>query len=183
MKWVEGGDVGQEVLFVEGQYDDAMQVKLGGRLGRLPTMKVDPHGSAAMSKSRHPITEMGLLQLAEAIAKYRKRDLTLKEGVRWQLLADQKILDQDCHCFVVEYASKEIEPTYRKSITYIDKEHSLPVCVKNFGWPDEETPTDDPQALDEATLIEFYGYKDLRFETRLAAADFDKANSDYRFRR
>jgi hypothetical protein len=161
-----------------------MQVKLGGRKGDLlPRLKLDPHGSAAMSKSRHPVTEMGLLQLTELISKYRKRDLALKEGVRWQLLADQKVMDQDCHCFVIEYDSKDVEPTYRKSITYIDKEHSLPICVKNFGWPGDDVAADDPQALDEATLIEFYGYKDLKFETRLGDADFDKANADYKFRR
>lgn len=184
MKWIEGGDVGQEVLYVEGQYDNRMQVKLGGRKGDLlPRLKLDPLGSAALSKSRHPVTEMGLLQLSELIVKYRKRDLALKEGVRWQLLADQKVMDQDCHCFVIEYDSKEVEPVYRKSITYIDKEHSLPICVKNFAWPGEDVAADDPQALDEATLIEFYGYKDLKFETRLSDADFDKANAEYKFRR
>jgi hypothetical protein len=184
MKWVEGGEVGQELLYVDGQYDNRMQVKLGGRKGDiLPRLKLDPHGSAAMSKSRHPVTEMGLLQLSDLIIKFRKRDLSLKEGARWQMLADQKVLDQDCHCFVIEYDSKEIEPIYRKSITYIDKEHSLPICVKNFGWPAEDVSADNPQALDEATLIEFYGYKDLRFETRLSDNDFDKANAEYKFRR
>jgi Protein of unknown function (DUF1571) len=181
MKWIEGGDVGQEVLYVDGVDNNRLLVKLGGRKGDiLPRLKLDPNGSAALSKSRHPITEMGLLQLTELIVKYRKRDLALKEGVRWQLLGDQKVMDQDCHCFVIEYDSKTIEPVYRKSITYIDKEHSLPICVKNFGWPGEEANTDDPQGLDEATLIEFYGYKDLKFENRLADADFDKANPEYK---
>lgn len=184
MKWVEGGDAGQELLYVDGLYDNRMQVKLGGRKGDLlPRLKLDPHGSVAMSKSRHPVTEMGLLQLSELIIKFRKRDLALKEGVRWQLLADQKVMDQDCHCFVIEYDSKEVEPTYRKSITFIDKEHSLPICVKNFGWPGEDVAADDPQALDEATLIEFYGYKDLKFESRLVDADFDKTNAEYKFKR
>ena len=31
MKWLEGGDVGRQVLFVEGQYDDKLQVRLGGK--------------------------------------------------------------------------------------------------------------------------------------------------------
>lgn len=184
MKWIEGGDVGRELLFVDGEYENRMQIKLGGRKGDLlPRLKLDPNGSVAMAESRHPVTEMGLLQLAELTSKFRKRDLELKEGVRWQLLADQKVLERDCHGFVVEYASKEVEPTYRKSITFIDKEHSLPVCVKNFGWPAEDLVVETPQALDEATLIEFYGYRDLQFETRLSENAFDKANSEYKFRR
>ena len=183
MKWVEGGDVGRQVLFVEGQHDDKMLVKLGGRKALLPTLKLDPSGSMALKESRHPVVEMGLLQLADLILKYRKRDLTLKEGVRWQMVADQKIMDRECHCWVVEYDSKEIEPVYRKSITYIDKELSIPISVRNFTWPDADVAASDPQALDEATLIEYYGYKDVQFETRLTDGDFDKGNSDYKFRR
>ena len=37
--------------------------------------------------------------------------------------------------------------------------------------------------LDEATLIEYYGYSDIKFESRLTDNDFDKGNSDYTFRR
>jgi hypothetical protein len=183
MKWVEGGDVGRQVLFVEGLHDDKMLVKLGGRKALLPTLKLDPSGSMALKESRHPVVEMGLLQLSELILKYRKRDLALKEGVRWQMLADQRIMDRDCHCWVVEYDNKSIEPVYRKSITYIDKELSIPISVRNFAWPEADMPQDDPQALDEATLIEYYGYKDLQFETRLTDGDFDKGNADYKFRR
>ncbi|MFN0055714.1 MAG: DUF1571 domain-containing protein [Planctomycetales bacterium] len=183
MKWLEGGDVGRQVLFVEGEHDDKMLVKLGGRKAVLPTLKLDPNGSMALQESRHPVVEMGLLQLADLIIKYRKRDLALQSGLRWQMVPDQKIMDRDCHGFVVEYDSREIEPVYRKTITYIDKEWSIPICVRNFGWPTEPPSEEQTETLDEATLIEYYGYKDLQFETRLSDADFDKGNSDYKFRR
>ena len=175
MEWIEGGDVGRKVLFVAGQFDDKMQVRLGGKKGSvLPIMKLEPAGSLAMKESRHPVTEMGLLELTELILKYRKRDLTLKDGVRWQMIPDQKFLDRPCDCWVTEYQKREVEQVYRKTITYIDKELSLPVCVRNFGWPADSEAVDDPAAFDEATLIEYYGYTDIRFEHRLSDADFDK---------
>ena len=183
MKWIEGGDVGRELLHAEGQYDDKMLVRLGGIKKRLPLLKLDPTGAIAMKESRHPVTEMGLALLADQILKYRKRDLTLKEGVRWEMLPEQKFMDRACDCWVVEYDSREVEPVYRKSITYIDRELSLPVCVRNFGWPEAETEAGDAAALDEATLIEYYGYTDIKFESRLTDNDFDKGNSDYTFRR
>ncbi|MSR56316.1 MAG: DUF1571 domain-containing protein [Planctomycetaceae bacterium] len=184
MKWLEGGDVGRQVLYVEGEYENRMLVKFGGAKARLlPILKLEPTGALAMKESRHPIVEMGLLQLSELIIKYRKRDLGLKDGVRWQMLADQKVMDRDCHCFIVEYDSKEIEPVYRKSITYIDKELSIPICVRSYGWPEADSLTADPQTLDAETLIEYYGYKDVEFESRLTASDFDKANAEYKFRR
>lgn len=184
MKWVEGGDVGRQALFVEGQYDDKLQVKLGGKKGTLlPIVKLEPTGPLAMKESRYPVTEMGILQLTELLLKYRYRDLGLKQGVRWEVIPDQKFLDHPCDCLVVEYANREIEPVYRRAITYIDKQRSLPICVRNFGWPAEGVDVTDPAALDEATLIEYYGYTDLQLEHRLSDADFDKANADYKFRR
>jgi hypothetical protein len=183
MKWLEGGDVGRELLYVDGQYDERMQVRLGGIKARLPLLKLDPTERLAMAESRHPVTEMGLAELAAQILKYRKRDLALKAGVRWEMLPEQKFLDRACDCWVVEYESREIEPVYRKSITYIDHELSLPVCVRNFGWQEPGTETGDAASLDESTLIEYYGYTDIKFEGRLTEADFDKGNADYKFRR
>ncbi len=184
MKWLEGGDVGRELLFVEGQYDDLMRVRLGGIKAKLPVLKLEPTGSLAMAESRHPVTEMGLALLAEQLLKYRKRDLTLKAGVRWEMLPEQKFMDRICDCWVVEYDNREVEPVYRKSISYIDKESSLPICVRNFGWTEAgaEVPA-DAAALDEATMIEYYGYTDIQFETRLTDNDFNKDNTEYKFRR
>jgi hypothetical protein len=184
MKWLEGGDVGRQALFVEGQYDDKLQVKLGGKKGTiLPVVKLDPTGSMAMKESRYPVTEMGILQLIELILKYRYRDLALKQGVRWEIVPDQQFLDRPCDCLVIEYASRDIDPVYRRAITYLDKQSFLPICVKNFGWPAEGVDVNDAKALDEATLIEYYGYTDIQLEHRLSDADFDKANADYKFRR
>lgn len=180
MKWLEGGDVGRQVLFVDGQYDNLLQVKLGGKKQILPSLKLDPNGSLAMKEARHPVTELGLLQLAELILKYRKRDLDLKSGVRWELIPDQKFMDRHCDCFVSEYDSSDVEPVYRKTITFIDKELCLPICVKTFKWPEADAPADSA-ALDEATMIEYYGYTDVKFDSRLGDSDFDKSN--YKFRR
>jgi hypothetical protein len=183
MKWLEGGDVGRELLYSEGLYDDKLQVRLGGRKRLLPVLKLEPTSSMAMKESRHPATNMGLLNLTELILKYRKRDLTLNKGVCWEMVPDQKFMDHVCDCWVVEYDSRDIEPVYRKTITYIDKKTSLPISIKNFGWPDETVTADDATALDEATLIEYYGYTDIKFENRLTDSDFDKGNTEYTFKR
>lgn len=174
MKWLEGGDEGRQVLFVQGENDDQLQVRLGGIKSRLPVMRLAPTCASAMQESRHPITEMGLSELAAQVHKYRSRDCSLTRGVRWEMLPDQKHFDRDCDCWIVEYDDPQIEPIYRKMITCVDKELALPISVRNFGWPDEGVETSDAAALDAATLIEYYGYTEIRFEARLSDADFGK---------
>lgn len=183
MKWLAGGDRGREVLYVDGQLDSRLLVQLGGVKGRLlKPLKLEPTGSLAMKESRHPITDMGLLNLTKKLITYRKRDLAQGKGVHWQLIPDQKCFDRDCLCFVVEYERAEFEPVYRKTLTYIDKELSVPVCVKNFTWPEAGSQLTE-EKLDEATCIEFYGYKDLRFSIGLKDSDFDRTNEQYAFRK
>ena len=186
MKWIEGGDTGREVLFVDGESENKMLVKLGGIKGRLmPHLKLDPSGSLAMAESRHPVTELGLLQLCDLLLRYRKRDLTLPAGqVKWQVTNSEQMFDRDCYCFTYEYSSAEVEAVYRKSVIYLDRELALPICVKNFGWADEGAEVSaDPELFDEETLIEYYGYTELQLGSQLADRDFDKANSEYLFRR
>lgn len=183
MKWVEGGDEGREILYVKSSPDAKMLVKLGGVKGKiLPHLKLDPEGDLARSESRHSITDAGLLKLTEQILAFRTRDLAHPDKVKWEMLSGEQFGDRPCHLFVIEYKSPEYESTYRKSLVWIDRDLGVPVSVQNFGWP-EEGVTLTGDELDEATLVEYYGYTDLDFARNLADGDFDKNNPDYTFKR
>ena len=136
-----------------------------------------------MSEARHPITNIGLLNLAARLIRHRKNELTGSlDGVRCRMRDDQRLGDRPCYCFIMEFDDSRVSGTYRKSIQYIDKEYSLPVCIKTYGWPPDDEPL-SPRELDERTLIEFYCYSDIQVNEQLADADFDRANRSYRFRR
>jgi hypothetical protein len=183
MKWEEGGDRGREVLYVDGQYDSKLLVKLGGFKGRLlPHLKLDPTGSLAMGETRHPIVEMGLLHLTELTLSYRRRDLSNLDKLKWRMIEDESYADRPCVCFQIDYLSQEYEPVYKRSMVWFDREYSIPVCVKNYGWFDE-TEGLEGEELEQATLIELYGYSGVNFGSKLADADFDKSNTEYTFRR
>lgn len=183
MKWEEGGDEGREILYVNSSPDAKMLVKLGGVKGKLlPHLKLDPQGDLARSESRHPITDVGLLNLTEKILAFRTRDLAHLDQVRWEMHSGDQFGDRPCYLFTIEYKSKEYESTYRKSLVWIDRDLGLPVCVQNFCWPEEDSTVKGDE-LDEETLVEYYGYTDLDFARSLADGDFDKSNPDYTFRR
>ncbi|MCH8828151.1 MAG: DUF1571 domain-containing protein [Planctomycetes bacterium] len=184
MKWLVG-DKGRELLYVNGQNKGKMLVKLGGVKGRLlPTMKLNPSGSMALRESRHPVTEVGILFLAKSIVKYRQNDLADKNPPQCRMFDNQLINGRKCYCFIVEYANGKANKEYRKSVIFIDKETFLPICVKNFTWPD--SPADaaaSEKIVDSSTLIEDYRYSNIRLNQQLTASDFDRKNSQYGMRR
>lgn len=185
MKWNEGSDVGREILYVKGQNDGRMLVKKGGKLGEvLPTLKIDPTGDLAMKESRYPLTDSGILNLVEKIIRYGERDLKLEQGVNCQFLPDQKIDGRMCHAVRTDYGCAEVDADYRTSIIFVDVETGIPLCVKNYGWSDRcGAPPAANDKLSDETLIEFYAFTGLRYQTRLADKEFDQANADYNFRR
>ncbi|MGE3314691.1 MAG: DUF1571 domain-containing protein [Planctomycetaceae bacterium] len=182
MKWHEG-EVGRELLYVAGENDGKMIVHPGGLRGRLlPSIKLEPDSNLSMRETRHPVTMVGMLNLAHEIITRRKAEMKANADIRCQLIEDQMINDRPCYCFVLNWVHQHESEEYRKSIQYIDKELSIPVCVKNFAWPDSEEPI-PAEKLDEETLTEHYAYTDIQFDKKLTAGDFDRANEEYHFRR
>lgn len=173
MKWE---DDGQELLYVEGQHDDRALVRGGGAKRFLGNLKLAPDSRLILNESRYPVTDAGLERLGLRLLEYRRRDLTLGKGVSCTLTRE-KFDGRDCDCFRIEYRDSQTEPLYRKSITYFERERSVPVCVKNWGWPAPGSRTEDEM------LIEYYAYHNLEWDARLNDSDFDLENKEYAFRR
>ncbi len=181
LKWLRG-DKGREVIYIAGRNDGNLLVHVGGWKARLlPTVKLDPNGSLAMQESRHPLTDIGLLEVVRRSLGYRQRDLDAESGVRCQMLDNQTFDDRDCYCFTTEYDDSSLSEGNRKTVVYLDKEMSLPVSVTNYGWPPAGEQF-DPARLDEMTLIEAYSYSNIELDQQLTDIDFDRNNKKYRFR-
>ncbi|SFI65335.1 DUF1571 domain-containing protein [Planctomicrobium piriforme] len=178
MKW-QSGDRGRQLIYVHGQNDGNMLVQPGGIKGRLTgLLSLEPTGSLAMAESRYPITKAGLLQLGHTILEYQHQDLERGCGFTCELRDHQEFEGRACYLYHINYESPEIHSVYRKSLIYVDKELSLPICVKNYTWGKDV----NPETIDEETLIEFYAYTDLKIEQELSASDFDRNNRDYKLR-
>lgn len=181
MKWMDY-DTGREVIYGDGINDGKLLVHAGGWKARLPAISMEPDSSLAMAESRHPITQIGLLNLAKTVVDAHRKDLAQKNYSRCDQTEDQAINGRDCLCFVTEYRDAASAKEYRKSIVLIDKEWSVPLFIKNFGWPTDNV-TATGEELDTATMIEQYSYADVKFRASLTAFDFDRANEDYGFKR
>ncbi len=178
MKW-NSGDRGRQLIYVQGQNNGNLLVQPGGIKGRLTgLLSLEPEGDLAMSESRHPITKAGLLQLGHTILEYQKKDIERGSGFVCELIDNQEFEGRACYLYQIVYQSPEIHETYRKSTVFVDKELSLPICVKNYTWARDASP----ETIDEETLVEFYAYTDLNIQKDLTASDFDQRNKDYKLR-
>ncbi len=177
MKW-RTGDKGRQLLFSENENDGRMLVKLGGLKGRfLPTIKLDPNGDRAMAESRHSVAQAGIANLAKEIILNRQRDLELKQMPCCTIKENVEYNKRPCTQIIVEYCSAKDSPVYRRTITIIDDELHIPVYVRNYTWPTENTVN-----MEEETLIECYSFKELHLDDQLADATWKKSNPGYRFR-
>ena len=181
LKWLDY-DTGREVIYGEGINDGNMLVHPGGWKARLPAISMEPDSSLAMAEARHPITQIGMLNLAGKVLEVGRKDLAGKNYARCEQTENQPIDGRDCLCFVTEYRDAASSKEYRKSIILIDKEWSVPLFIKNFGWPTDNV-TAVGEELDTATMIEQYTYSEVKFRANLTAFDFDRANEDYGFKR
>lgn len=177
MKWLSG-DKGRELLFAENENEGRMLVKLGGLKGRfIPTLKLDPMGDRAMSETRHPITCAGLVNLATEIIRNRKLDLEMEETPSCIIEENIMFADRPCIQVTIQHSDPKTSPLYRKAITVIDRELSLPVYVRNYTWP-----TDTMVDIETESLISCYSFEQIQTESRLAEAVWAGDNPDYRFR-
>ena len=179
MHW-QTGQEDQEVLYVDGMYDGKLIVQPGGIRGRLVrrSLELDPEGPMAMNASRDPIYRAGILELARITLEYHRGYLERGQVYRCEMRDDEMLAGRPCYLFLIEHESPETSPLYRKSFLMIDQELLVPVCVKNFGWPEGEIDGD----VDAETLLEFYTYTNIAIPQQMADAEFDRDNNSYRFR-
>lgn len=203
MKWT-AGDVGRELLYVDGENDGRMLVRVGGWKSRLvPPLWIDPFGDRAADASRYPVTEAGLLAVARQLAVDRRNDLLRPDPVSCSLVPGRMWNDRPCWLAEVSFDRPGVCRNYRKSVVYVDRTWRVPLCIRNYEWPPtlaasvlSGAPHLSPGAadvdggactdvadLDSLTLVESYDFRDFAPQRAFAPHDFDRNNDQYRLRR
>lgn len=176
MKWTEG-DKGRQLIYVNGQNDDQVLVQLGGIAGRLAgTVALKPDDSRILAESRYPATCAGLLELTKKILDHHAADLKRGSGMQCEIKDGDSFDGRACYLTTLTYDSPEVNPDYHKSLIQIDKELSVPICVRNYTWV-EGKPS---ETMGEHNLIEHYAFTELELNHELADEDFQKQK--YRMR-
>lgn len=184
LNWVEGPNKGREIVYADGKNDGEMLYHSGGWKGRLlPAIKLNPHGRTALSQSRYPVTDLGLTATARRTLIRRQKNVDDPTGYTFHVDEHADFDGRDCLLCTLHFESENNDERYRKSHFWVDREHLVPIAIRNYGWPGPELSGLTGDALDEETLLEDYAYVEIHVRRQLADLDFDAGNSDYRFRR
>ena len=185
MVW-NAGDVGREIIYVEGANDGRMIAHDGGWKSKIPAFSLQPDCPLAMRDSRYPVTRAGLLGLTEEMIRIHESDLATPTIEDCQCELDAMFDGRKCLLFTTRYKSPELSPEYRKCVTLIDHEWNVPLCTEQFCWPSRlaavEVKSADEKTVDADTLIERYAYRNVKFHQKFQKDDFDRTNAEYHFR-
>ncbi|MBX3420065.1 MAG: DUF1571 domain-containing protein [Pirellulaceae bacterium] len=125
-----------------------------------------------MMGNKYPITDIGMLKLAEKLIEKGERDRQLGpcqvEFFENQLVAER-------HCKLIQITHPEPKPglDYHLAQIFIDNQWGVPIRFAAYIWP--------PQPGEPPELEEEYTYLNVELNVGLTDEDFSTANVNYGF--
>lgn len=158
---------GRQVLYVPSRNDGNMLVRETGLAGLVGAISLDPSGDMAMAENRHPINQIGIRFLVEAVIEDWLLQTAI-EDVSVNYYPEARIGGVECKAIEVTFPEEHNLVDYHKTRLYIEKAGGMPIRVENFGFP--------ARAGGNAPLIEDYLYSNLEVNVGLSNSDFDADN-------
>lgn len=147
-----------KVIYVEGQHNDKMQVRLKTFLGNYIKMRLDPDGKLAMKDELHTIREAGLGRVIELINKNIEKGI-LEEEINLSFLGSEEKYKATLLSFQGIFNAPENSGYFcKKAIIKVDAETRLPREIKIYNW--------------EGKLREWYEYVELRLNIKINDNEF-----------
>jgi hypothetical protein len=160
-------NAGREVIWVESRDNGQLHSYQFG----IP-VKLAPTSALAMMGNKYPITEIGLLRLAEMLIERGKRDREL--GIcKVEVFEDQMVAGRACQLIQVTHDNRHAQYDFHIAQVYIDNELKVPIRYAAYLWPES--------AGESPPLEEEYTYSNLKLNVGLKDLDFDPENPEYRF--
>jgi len=162
MRFEQGEQKGQELIYVEGRNDNLMTVSPGGAMGMM-TLDIAPDSDMAMKKNRHTVPEAGIgpnLTLALTTLEADLQDPA--SGVWVEFFESVSFHGEEC------YLIRMHKNSYADlSEVYISRDTKLPAGFISYD--------------ENGELLEEYRYADIQTNVGLGEIDFDLENEKYDF--
>ena len=162
---------GRTVLFVDGQNENMVLVRNGGKgVFKTTELELDPHGRAARSESNYPITEIGFVQimdrLIEVIQEDMQRDPEAK-NTEVNYFRNAKLKGRVCTIIQLVHPEQADDLPFHQASLFLDDELHIPIRLVVSGW--QKNPNEDAPVLEE------YNYVNLKLNVDLEDGMFEKS--------
>lgn len=168
---------GREVLYVQGENDNQLIARNGGKRFAYVVTSLDPTSTTAMHGNRYPITEIGFLRLADRLIELAEHNIEADGELRdchVQFYEGSRVDDRPCRCIEVKYPQPREGLQFHLARVFIDEELRIPVRYEAYEWPTAES--------EEPPLLEEYTYTRIRLNHGFSRVDFDRTNVAYRLK-
>ena len=161
---------GRTALFIEGQNDNKILVRNGGRHFDYVVVKVDPNSDTDKEETLVPITEIGfnrlLDKMIDVLERHQKADPT-GANTKVERVAGAKMNHRPCTVIRVTHPAHMPGLEFHIANVFVDDELHAPVRVDYSDWaksPGGKLP-----------LIAEYTYTNLKLNVELPDAAFSRA--------
>jgi hypothetical protein len=164
---------GREILFVQGQNNNQLIAHEGTGLSSLVgTIPLAIDSPQVMAENRHVVTDLGMRRMLELVLNQWQIESRYGE-IDVRFYPNAKMGNADCEVIETIHPKPRKQFLYHMTRLFLEKNSRLPIRIENYGWP--------AQAGQQAQLLEEYTYVNVRTNTGMTAADFDRRNPKYSF--
>ena len=164
---------GREVLWVEGQNDDRMIVRRGGRRFNYVTVELDPQSESAMRDSNYPVMDGGMKNMVRKLIDIGLSDMKYGE-CDVQFFHDVKVDGRSCTCIQVRHPRRREQFKFHIARIFVDDENPIPLRYEAYDWP--------ASAGEEPPLLEQFTFQHVKLNVGFSDAEFRRDYSRYNFR-
>jgi hypothetical protein len=168
---------GREVLYYDGHYNRKLVAHEppGTLRGFVGTIQLDPTASQAMAEGRHPITEIGMYHMVDALIHQWEREAAFGDlqDPRAEFYPEAKLGNIECKVCETTHVQPQHPCLFYRTRLFVEKNTNFPIRLEQWGFPDRSHP--------QPFLVEEYTYTDIRTNAGLTDYDFDVRNRSYRF--
>lgn len=161
---------GRRVLFVEGQNDDKLLVRKGGRRFGYLVIDLDPFGPSVQRESLMPVNEIGFGHQLDRTIRILGQDMAADpagDNTIVEHITTATIDGRPCEMLRVTHPRRRDGLQFFSASVAIDSEWHVPVRFDAYDWP--TTPGQDPPLLAE------FIYTNVRLNVGLDDATFSPA--------
>jgi hypothetical protein len=165
---------GREVCYVNGQNAGQIVVLEAGWKRLAGKMNLDPNGALAMKGQKHPITDVGILNLTSKLMKTWEAETQFAE-CNVTTNAETTINRRPTIMVRVTHPKPRQYFRWNEARLFFDKELRVPIHFDAYTWPAQEGG--------EPVLEESYTYTNLKVNNSFTARDFDANNNPAIFKK